>query len=61
MAKLDPFNMKDLFVGYNEISKAYKVYIPKKRKTIVRSDVKFEEDFASRKSHKPILVTEDEE
>jgi hypothetical protein len=27
----------------------------------VSRDVKFKEDFASRKSHEPILVTEDEE
>jgi hypothetical protein len=27
----------------------------------VRKDVEFEEDFASRKSHEPIPMTEDEE
>jgi hypothetical protein len=48
-------------VGYNETSKAYRVYIPKQRKTIVSRDVKFEEDFAFGKSHKPNLVVEDEE
>ena len=41
-------------------SKAYKIYILGERKTIVGMDVKFEEDFASRKSHESILVTEDE-
>ena len=59
--KLEPSNMKGLFVGYNETSKAYKVHIPEQRKTIVSRHVKFEEDFASKKSHEPILVTEDEE
>jgi hypothetical protein len=31
------------------------------RKKVVSRDVKFEEDFASRKSHEPIPVIEDEE
>jgi hypothetical protein len=57
--KLEPSSRKGLFVGYNEISKDYRVYILEQRKTVVRKDVKFEEDFASRKSHEPILVTED--
>jgi hypothetical protein len=48
-------------VGYNETSKPYKVYILDHRKTIVSRDVKFEEDFASRKSHEPTPVAEDEE
>jgi hypothetical protein len=58
---LEPSSKKGLFVGYSETSKAYKVFIPKQRKTIVSKDVKFEEDFASRKSHEPIPVAEDEE
>ena len=61
MTKLEPFSRKGLFVGYNETSKAYRVYIPKKRKTIVSKDVKFEEDFTSRKSHEPIPITNNEE
>jgi hypothetical protein len=59
--KLEPFSRKGLFVGYNETSKAYRVYILEQRKTIVRRDVNFEEDFASMNSHEPIPVTEDEE
>jgi hypothetical protein len=59
--KLEPFNKKGLFVGCSETSKAYKVYILEKRKTIVSRDVKFEEDFASRKSHEAIPLIEDEE
>lgn len=59
--KLEPSNKKGLFVGYSETSKAYKVYIPGWRKIVVSRDLKFREDFASRKSHEPILVTEDEE
>jgi hypothetical protein len=58
--KLEPSNEKGLFVGYSETSKAYKVSIPKQGKTTMSRDVKFEEDFASRKSHEPIPMTEDE-
>ena len=59
--KLEPSSMKRLFVSYSETSKAYKVYILEQRKTLTSRDVKFEEDFASRKSHEPIPVIEDEE
>jgi hypothetical protein len=59
--KLYPSIRKGLFAGYSEISKAYKVFISEHRKTIISRDVKFEEDFASKKSHDPILVTKDEE
>lgn len=52
--KLDPSN-------YSETSKAYREYIPRQRKIGVSKDVKFEEDFASRKSHEPIPITKDEE
>jgi hypothetical protein len=50
-----------LFVGYSETSKDYRVYVLEHRKTLVSRDVKFEEDFASRKSHEPIPMTKDEE
>ena len=58
---MEPSNKKGLFVGYSETSKSYKIYIVGERKTIVSRDVKFEEDFALRKSHEPIPVIEDEE
>ena len=51
---MEPSNRKGLFVGYSENSKACKIYIRRERKTIVNRDVKFEEDFASRKSHEPV-------
>jgi hypothetical protein len=47
--------------GYNEISKAYRIFIPAQRKTIVSRDVKFEENLASRKSHELPPLAEDEE
>lgn len=59
--KLEPSSKKSFFLGYNETSKPCKVYIPEQRKTVVSRDVKFEEDFAFRKSLEPIPVTEDEE
>jgi hypothetical protein len=52
---------KGLFVGYSEISKAYKVYILEQRKIVVIMDVNFEEKIASRNFDKPIPVIEDEE
>jgi hypothetical protein len=59
--KLEPSNRKGLFMGYTETSKVYMVYILEQRKIVVSRDVKLEEDFASRKSHEPTLVVEDEE
>ena len=58
--KLELSNMKGLFVGYSGTSKAYMIYILGKIKTIVRRDIKFEENFASRKSHEtiPVIVEE---
>ena len=49
--KLDPMTEKGIFVGYDEISKSYRIYIPARKHTVVRQDVKFEEDKAFRKSH----------
>jgi hypothetical protein len=48
--KLEPTAEKGILVGYSETSKAYRVYIPALRKTVVRRDVRFEEDRALRKS-----------
>ena len=39
-----------LLVGYSEISKAYRVYIPARRRIIVSRDVQFNEDRALRRS-----------
>eukprot|EP00253_Pinus_taeda_P034619 PITA_34619 len=48
--KLEPNAEKDIFVGYSETSKAFRIYIPAQRKVVVRRDVKFEEDRAFRRS-----------
>ena len=44
--KLVPCGEKGLLVGYNEILKEYRVYIPACRRIIVRRDVQFDEDRA---------------
>jgi hypothetical protein len=49
--KLVPTTEKGILVGYNETSKAYIIYIPTIRKTILRRDVKFEEERALRNSY----------
>jgi hypothetical protein len=56
--KLEPTAEKGIFVGYSETSKAYCIYIPALKKTVVRRDVKFEEDRAFRKSHVSPTVEE---
>ena len=48
--KLGPIADKGIFVGYSETSKAYRIYIPAKRKVVVRRDVKFEEERAFRRT-----------
>jgi len=41
---------KGIFMGYNETSKAYRIFIPSKRRVVIRRDVKFEEERAYRRS-----------
>jgi hypothetical protein len=48
--KLNPTAEKGVFVGYSETSKAFRIYIPSLRKTVVRQDVRFEEDRAFQRS-----------
>ena len=48
--KLEPTVDKGIFLGYSETSKAYLIYIPTKRKVVVRRDVKFKEERAFRRS-----------
>ena len=46
MTKLDPSGRKGTFVGYNESSKAYRIYIHGQRQIEVSIDVTFEEEVA---------------
>jgi hypothetical protein len=48
--KLYPTTVKWLLVGYNEVSKAYRIYVPTHMKFIVCRDVQFEEERALRRS-----------
>lgn len=57
--KLEPLIQNDIFVGYNETSKAYKVYILSQGKTMVSRDVIFEEHRALTKSNDTILMADD--
>ena len=57
-AKLEPFGKKGIFVGYNDCSKAYRVYIPGQRYIEVIRDVIFHEEAVFRKTLE--LSTEDE-
>jgi hypothetical protein len=47
---LEPTTERGIFVGYSETSKAFCIYLPSSRKTILRRDIIFEEDKAFRKS-----------
>jgi hypothetical protein len=62
--KLDPLGRKGTFVGYNESSEAYQIYIPGQRQIEVSRDVTFEEEVAfmrSRGSHMDIDSDKEEE
>jgi hypothetical protein len=59
--KLEAIAEKGICVGYNKNSKAYRVYIPSLRKTVVRRDVRFEEDRALRKAHDTGATTGDQD
>ena len=40
---MDPIAKKGIFVGYNETSKAYQIYILALQSVVVKQDVRFEE------------------
>jgi hypothetical protein len=50
ITKLDPSGRKSTFVGYNESSKAYRIYIPGQRWIEVSKDIIFEQEIAFRRS-----------
>ena len=47
--KLDASRKKGTLVGYNETSKAYRIYIPGQREVELSHDVTFDEAFVLRK------------
>jgi hypothetical protein len=50
--KLDPSGKKGIFVGYCEVSKAFRVYIPCYHHIEINRDVTFDEDVALKKSRR---------
>jgi hypothetical protein len=50
--KLDPSGKKGIFVGYCEVSKAFRVYIPGYHHIEISRDVTFDEDVALKKSRR---------
>jgi hypothetical protein len=48
--KMEPSGKKGVFVGYNENSKAYNIYVPGQRKIQVRRYVTFHEEATFKKS-----------
>jgi transposase InsO family protein len=48
--KLDPSGKKGIFVGYCEVSKAFRIYIPGQHHIDISRDVTFEEDAVLKKS-----------
>ena len=52
--KFETTREKGIFVGYDETSKAFRIYLPSLRKVVVRREVRFEEDQAFRKSRESV-------
>jgi hypothetical protein len=48
--KLEPSGKKGIFMGYNDSSKSYRIYIPEQHKIEVSRDVTFNEKIAFKKS-----------
>jgi hypothetical protein len=48
--KMEPLGKKGVFVGYNENSKAYKIYVPDQRQIELSRDVTFHEEVTFKKS-----------
>jgi hypothetical protein len=59
--KLEPSGNKGIFVGYNESSKAYRIYILEQHKVEVSRDVTFNENMAFKKSIEETIEEEEYE
>jgi uncharacterized membrane protein YvbJ len=59
--KMEPSEKKGIFVGYNETSKAYRIYVPGQRYIEVSRDVTFHEEVAFKQSKELQQDTEMEE
>jgi hypothetical protein len=59
--KLDPTREKGLLVGYNEVSKAYRIFVSAHRRIVVCRDVQFKEERALRRSRDMPTQIEDQQ
>ena len=50
--KLDPSEKKGIFVGYCEVSKAFRIYIPRFHHMDISRDVTLDEEVALKRSRK---------
>jgi len=55
--KMEPSGKKGIFVGYNETSKVYRIYVPGQRNIEVNMDVRFHEQVAFKHSKELTLDT----
>jgi hypothetical protein len=51
-SKMEPSGKKGIFVGYCEVSKAFKIYIPGHRHIEINRDMTFDEDASLKKSRR---------
>jgi hypothetical protein len=59
--KSDPIVDKGILVGYSEASKAYRIFVPARRKIVVCRDVQFKEERALRRSRDLLAQTKDQQ
>jgi hypothetical protein len=57
--KLEPSGKKGIFMGYNDSSKAYRIYIPEQHKIKISRDVTFNEKMAFKKSIEETIEEEE--
>ena len=50
--KLDPSSKKEIFIGYYEVSKSFRIYISRFYHIDISRDVTFDEDMALKKSRR---------
>ena len=54
MKNIEPTTERGIFVGYDETSKAFRIYLPALRKVVMRREVRFEEEWVFRKSRESV-------
>jgi hypothetical protein len=59
--KLEPPRKKGIFVGYNESSKSYRIYVPGKQKVEISRDMTFDENISFKKYIEDPIDSNDEE